>query len=99
VPDLPVNPDQRPPYRRRELLRIGNDAAWWTYESENPAGYVDAAGVQYDETTYTIRAQGGGRLTLLATEVEGFVLGQALGREGGLQLIAYRRGLLPEDPA
>lgn len=69
MPQLPVDPDQRPPYRRRALLRIGQDEGWWDYESENPPGYV-AGAVTYDETTYTIRLPDRRRLTLTGGEVD-----------------------------
>lgn len=94
MPELPVDPELRPPYRRRELLRVGTEARWWLYESENPAGWRDAAGVDYLETSYTVKLPGERRLTLLAGEVEGFVIREALLHEGGMERIAFRDGLL-----
>lgn len=69
MPELPLNPELRPPYRRRLLLRTGQELGWWEYESENPAGHT-AGGVTYDQDTYTVRLPAGRRLTLLVTEVD-----------------------------
>src|SRR6185312_10833403 len=91
VPELAIDPDQRPPYRRRWLLRKGAEAGWWTYESENPAG-VAVAGVTYDETSYTIKTPTGERVTVVASEVEGWVLREAVSRNA-VDLIRYRQGL------
>lgn len=68
MPQLPLNPDLRPPYRRRLLLRIGQEAGWWDYESENDPGHV-AGGVTYDQASYTIRHTGQ-RVTLTVAEVD-----------------------------
>ncbi len=69
MPVLPEDSDQRPPYRRRALLRVGQAEGWWDYESENPPGHV-AGGVTHDETTYTIRLPGGRRLALTVDQVD-----------------------------
>jgi hypothetical protein len=90
-PELAIDPNQRPPYRRRELLRRGTEADWWVYESENPAGQA-VGGVTYDETSYTIKLPDGQRVTLLGGEVEGWVTREAIAR-GDVQRIRYRRGL------
>jgi hypothetical protein len=95
VPDLAIDPEQRPPYRRRWLLRAGAEAGWWTYESENAAG-VPVAGVTYDETSYTIKLPAGPRVTIVAGEVEGWVTREAVLRDD-VNRIRYRRGL-PGDP-
>lgn len=94
MPDLPINPDQRPPYRRRAVLRAGDEAGWWTYESENPAGST-IGGVTYDEVTHTLKMPDDSRVTLPASEVEGWAHREARLHEGGLERIAYRPGLLP----
>jgi hypothetical protein len=98
VPDLPIGPDRRPPYRRRDMLRAGAAASppWWKYESENPPGHT-VGSVTYDEVTYTVKMPNGRRVTLLGGEVEGFVIREALDRPDGFERVAYRRGLLPED--
>lgn len=68
---MPETPDdQRPPYRRRALLRQGQSEGWWAYESENPAGHRDAAGVEYSDTSYTVRMPSGQRVTLRADQVD-----------------------------
>lgn len=69
VPDLPLNPDLRPPYRRRLLLRLGQESGWWTYESENPPGHV-ADGWTYARTSYTLRLPDNRRVALLVSEVD-----------------------------
>lgn len=91
MPDLAFDPDQRPPYRRRWLLRTGADAHWWTYESENPAG-VPVAGRTYAEVSYTVRLPDKSRITILGSEVEGWVMREAVMR-GDVDRIRYRRGL------
>jgi hypothetical protein len=65
--------EQRPPYRRRALMRRGAEAGWWTYESENPPGHTDAAGVTHSGVTYTVRLPDGPRVVLTADEVDGWL--------------------------
>lgn len=91
MPDLAIDPEQRPPYRRRWLLRTGAEAGWWAYESENPAG-VPVGGTTYDETSYTVKTPSGQRVTITAGEVEGWVLREAIDRRD-VDRIRYRRGL------
>jgi hypothetical protein len=90
-PELAIDPTQRPPYRRRWLLRRGAELNWWAYESENPPG-TPVAGVTYDETSYTIKLPDGPRVTVLAGEVEGWVTREAVMRDQ-VDAIRYRRGL------
>lgn len=71
MPVLPIGPN-RPPYRRRTLLRAGTEVGWWAYESENPPEHLDPAGQPYGVTTYTVRTPAG-RVTLTAGEVDGLV--------------------------
>lgn len=95
MPDLVVDPEQRPPYRRRALLRAGADAGWWTYESENPAGLA-VGGVTHDETSYTVKMPDGLRVTILGSEVEGWVTREAVARDD-VDRIRFRRGLPGDD--
>lgn len=95
MPELVIDPDQRPQYRWRWLLRRGAELDWWKYESENPAG-LPVAGVTYDETSYTIKMPDGLRVTVLAGEVEGWVTREAVAR-GKVDEIRFRRGLPGDD--
>lgn len=99
---MPLPEDLTPVSRRRVLLIEGEKREWWVYESENQPGHRDNHGVKYDGITYTIRlpmADDDHVLTLLATEVEGFVLATAYQYgEEAVTAIAYRDGLSPEMP-
>lgn len=97
MPDLAIESDQRPPYRRRWLLRRPAELGleWWTYESENPAG-AQIGGTRYDETSYTLKMPTGLRVTLVASEVEGWVLHKAVA-EDRVDDFRYRRGLPGDD--
>lgn len=95
--DLPVT-GKTEPSKRRILLEIGDTEQWWTYESENPAGYVDSQGTAYQSVTYTILLPDETERVLLADEVLGYVLATAeqYGDEG-LAKIAYRAGIQPPN--
>lgn len=95
--DLPVDPSSSAPSKRRTLLRLGETLGWWTYESENQAGYVDRRGYEHPGITYTIVRPGRGpavdrERVLLTDEVVGYVLGVA-DQRGEAAAIAYREGL------
>ena len=98
---MPIRGDLPPLARNRVLLQHGETAGWWTYESENPPGHRDSNGHEYPVVTYTLRlptAAEDYRLTLLASEVEGFVLATALTwGEDAVNAIVYRPGLVPPD--
>lgn len=95
MPELVIDPEQRPPYRRRALLRRCAELGWWAYESENPAG-VPVAGMTYDEISYTIKMPDGLRVTIVASEVEGWVAREGVARDA-VDEIRYRRGLPGDD--
>lgn len=95
--ELPIDPTSSAQSKRRTLLRLGERLGWWTYESENPPGYVDRRGYEYPATTYTIVHPGTGpaaerERVLLAEEVLGYVLRAADERDQAAA-IAYREGL------
>lgn len=95
--DLPVDPSSSAPSKRRTLLRLGERLGWWTYESENQAGYEDRCGYEYPGITYTILRPGDGptadrERVLLADEVVGYVL-RAADERGEVAAVAYREGL------
>lgn len=103
---LPVDPRASPERMRIDLLHIGDEAGWWSYQSANPPGYVDSAGRTYDRDTYTVlipppqgheQPDGQADLServLLADEVKGYVLATADRYPRGVELIAYRTSLL-----
>ncbi len=94
MPRILVDSSQRPPYRRRALMRAGQEAGLWEYESENPAGYVDADGVEYDQVSFTVRLPRRfrpSRLTLLASEVDELLEQEELTIDGVRRIAARRQ--------
>lgn len=95
--ELPVDPSSSAVSKRRTLLRLGERLGWWTYESENQAGYVDRHGYEYPGITYTLLLPGDGpaadrERVLLADEAIGYVL-RAADEHGQAAEVAYREGL------
>lgn len=101
---MPIPEDLSPPSRRRVLLQAGEKHGWWEYRGENQPGFTDGYGVTYSGVSYSLTLPfpdpGGTPRTLVATEVEGYVLafadqyGDDIVRE-----IAYRAGLVTDQPA
>ena len=93
---MPIDPDLSPARQRRTLLLAGDNAGWFSYESENEPGYTDSRGITYAETSYTliVATAAGDRLerVLLGGEVAGYVLACA-DRYGATETIAFREGL------
>lgn len=89
---LAVPADATDQSRRRTLLEICRRKEWFNYQSENPPGFVDQAGVIHPVVTYSIVLPDETPVTLRGPEVEGFVYATALEYDD-VAAIAYRPGM------
>lgn len=78
--------------RRFLMLNRASELRWLGFQSANPPGFTDYQGVTYSVWTYSVVLHDGTPLTLVDTEVEGFVYATALEHDAVAE-ISYRPGM------